>query len=325
MATVEEKVEALLKKVKNLTIGQLKLTTTVDDLHHRTVDAAKISTDLAEEIKSLTSRLEVLEALSTTASPQAPPREEEGRAKGHGDMTNHQGTSAGALVTQNALVKGEHSKSQFTSGASFDLVDEPQRKSYHQNLKEFKLPKLDFPKFTGENPRVWRDKSERYFGMYNIPVHLWVSYATINFKGNAELWLQSYEAQHSIDSWPDLCVVIELKFGRDLYQSDMKDLLRIKQTSDVLEYSKRFEIAKHRILLHNKDMGEVFFVQKFLDGLNSDISDVISLHRPRTVDAALSMAIMQEQILETSNRRFTGRSREYSKTAVKTNSATHTT
>jgi hypothetical protein len=35
--------------------------------------------------------------------------------------------------------------------------------------------------------------------MFQVPVHHWATYATINFKGNAELWLQTYEAQHSIE------------------------------------------------------------------------------------------------------------------------------
>ncbi|CAO2203555.1 unnamed protein product [Urochloa humidicola] len=107
MATAEEKIDIVIKKVKSLTVGQLKLTTTVDDLHRRSIEAEKISADLAVELKSLTSRLQVLEALSVSTSSQAPLREEEGRAKGHGDTTHLQGDSAGALVTQNALVKGE--------------------------------------------------------------------------------------------------------------------------------------------------------------------------------------------------------------------------
>jgi hypothetical protein len=97
--------------------------------------------------------------------------------------------------------------------------------------------------------------------MFNVPVHVWVPFATINFRGNAELWLQTYEAQHSIDSWAELCVAVEQKFGRDLHHNYMRDLLTIRQTSDVLEYSARFEQAKHRVLVHKKDMGEVFFVQ----------------------------------------------------------------
>lgn len=161
--------------------------------------------------------------------------------------------------------------------------------------KEFKLPKLDFPKFHGEHPHIWREKCEKYFSMFNVPVHVWVPFATINFKGNAELWLQTYESQHSIGSWAELCVAVEQKFGRDLHHNYMRDMLTIRQTTDVLEYAARFEQAMHRVQTHNKNMGEVFFVQKFLDGLKYSISNVIALHKPRTVDAALSLAIMQKK------------------------------
>jgi hypothetical protein len=90
----------------------------------------------------------------------------------------------------------------------------------------------------------------------------------------------------------------------------MKDLLSIRQTTDVLEYANRFEQARHRVLVHNKGIDEVFFVQKFLDGLNYNIGNAFQLHKPRTVDDALSLALMQEQLLEAASRRYTGRSRE---------------
>lgn len=98
----------------------------------------------------------------------------------------------------------------------------------------------------------------------------------------------------------------------------MRDLLSIRQTNDVLEYAGRFEKAKHRVLVHNKETGEVFFVQKFLDGLKYNISNAIILHKPRTVDAALSLALMQEELLATTTRRFSSRAREYRRSAIKT-------
>jgi hypothetical protein len=111
-----------------------------------------------------------------------------------------------------------------------------------------------------------------------------------------------------------LCVAVDQKFGRDLHHNYMRDLLTIRQTSDVLEYAARFEQAKHRVLVHNRDMGEVFFVQKFIDGLRYNISSAIVLHKPRTVDAALSLALMQEELLETSSRRYQPRSdREFNR------------
>ncbi|CAN6212014.1 unnamed protein product [Urochloa humidicola] len=308
MATAEEKIDIVIKEVKSLTVGQLKLTTTVDDLHRRSIEAEKISADLAAELKSLTSRLQVLETLSASTSSQAPLREEEGRAKGHGDITHLQGDSVEAPTTQNALVKGE--QQNFKSSTFVEIPETSTRRTshYHDSSREFKLPKLDFPVFEGEHPKIWREKCEKYFSLYHLPVNLWVPFATMNFKGNAALWLQTYEAQHSVESWPELCVAVEQKFGRELYQNYMRDMLNIKQTSDVLDYANRFDQARHRVLSHNKDIDEVFFVQKFLDGLKYSISNAITLHRPRTVDAALSMALMQEEILEHSARRFQTRS-----------------
>jgi hypothetical protein len=54
-------------------------------------------------------------------------------------------------------------------------------------------------------------------------------------------------------------------------------------------------------------------LQKFIDGLRYNISNVISLHKPRTVGATLSLAIIQEEILEASSKRFPLRVRESSR------------
>lgn len=267
-----------------------------------------------------------MEATFFTAPPKVPPREEEGRAIGHGKNAIHQGVDPGSSAPGSTLVKGENQIHKLFTAHN----DIPEASGKHNHMfghsynqyepREYKLPKIDFPKFYGEHPQVWREKCEKYFSMFHFPVHVWVPFATINFKGNAELWLQTYEAKHSIDSWPELCVAVEQKFGRDLQHNYMKDLLTIRQTSDVLEYAARFEQAKHRVLVHNKDMGDVFFVQKFLNGLKYQISNAITLHKPRIVDDALSLAIMQEEILEASSKRFQPRAREYSRSAVKTTS-----
>jgi hypothetical protein len=51
---------------------------------------------------------------------------------------------------------------------------------------------------------VWKEKCEKKFTLFRVPIHLWAPYATINFDDKAALWLQTYEAQHNVDSWPDL-------------------------------------------------------------------------------------------------------------------------
>ena len=154
--------------------------------------------------------------------------------------------------------------------------------------------------------------------MFNVPVHRWAQYGTLHFKGHAALWLQTYEAQHGIDNWVELCIAIESKFGKDLYHNSMLELLSIKQTSDVQDYYDRFQTVVHKVLVHNNQLDDVFFVSKFLQGLHPDIRVAIVLHKPRTVDVALSLALMQAEVLESQPKYFGKRHyREYNKYPAK--------
>ncbi|CAN6344408.1 unnamed protein product [Urochloa humidicola] len=161
MSSTEEKIDVLLKEVKNLTVGQLKLTETVESINKRSSTTDKVARDLGEEIRNLTSRLE---ALSSTSS-KVPPHEEEGRASGHRIETPLQGADDGIHLPHPILGKGEN-QSPKHSFTNFDRNESGGRRSeFGLNPREPKLPEIDFPKFSGDNPRVSREKCEKYFSM----------------------------------------------------------------------------------------------------------------------------------------------------------------
>ena len=56
-----------------------------------------------------------------------------------------------------------------------------------------------FQKLMWINPAWWKSVEEKYFNMYVVPIISWASFATINFRGNVALWLQTYEAMHNVD------------------------------------------------------------------------------------------------------------------------------
>lgn len=64
----------------------------------------------------------------------------------------------------------------------------------------------------------------------------------------------------------------------------------------------------HRVLVHNNHLDDVFFVSKFLQGLQPDIRSALVLHKPRTVDVALSLALLQADVLEAQHKTFNRRS-----------------
>ena len=48
--------------------------------------------------------------------------------------------------------------------------------------------------------------------MYAVDHATWANFATLHFIGNAALWLQTYEAEHDVDNWEELCVAVHAKF-----------------------------------------------------------------------------------------------------------------
>jgi hypothetical protein len=55
------------------------------------------------------------------------------------------------------------------------------------------FPKMEFPKFDGEFPRLWRDQCEVFFEVYAVHPSLKTWFATLNFKGMAASWLQTIQ------------------------------------------------------------------------------------------------------------------------------------
>lgn len=160
-----------------------------------------------------------------------------------------------------------------------------------------RLPKTDCPRFDGDNPKLWKTNCEKYFHMYQVPFESWAAFATLHFTRNAALWLQTYEELHSVESWAEFCVAVHSKFGRDKYQEHLEELDGLVQMGSVEEYHSRFEELMHRVLVYNKGYDETYFVTKFVGGLKTEIKIAIKLHKPRTVDAALSLAKTQEELL----------------------------
>uniref|UniRef100_A0A0A8ZUC4 Uncharacterized protein n=1 Tax=Arundo donax TaxID=35708 RepID=A0A0A8ZUC4_ARUDO len=48
-----------------------------------------------------------------------------------------------------------------------------------------RMPRIEFPKFDGDNPRWWNEKCEKYFDMYSVPSHSWANFTTMHFTGTA--------------------------------------------------------------------------------------------------------------------------------------------
>ena len=91
----------------------------------------------------------------------------------------------------------------------------------------------------------------------------------------------------------------------------MKELLSIRQTSDLQDYYDHFYQSMHRLLVHNDKHDGIFFITRFIiDALKPDIRSTIQLHKLRTIHAAMSLDLLRVEVLEASNRRFYNKTSE---------------
>jgi hypothetical protein len=60
----------------------------------------------------------------------------------------------------------------------------------------------------------------------------------------------------------------------------------------VTEYLEKFEQLSYGILLYNPAYDDTYFVVQFLGGLKEEIRSAISLHQPKDVQSASTLALL---------------------------------
>jgi hypothetical protein len=70
-----------------------------------------------------------------------------------------------------------------------------------ETLPHHTLPKMLFPSSNGTQPKIWLDKCQNYFNIYQIPKSLWVEAATMHLQDNAAKWWQTYKLTHPSVTW----------------------------------------------------------------------------------------------------------------------------
>jgi hypothetical protein len=279
-------------------------------------DASLIS--LARKYDDAAARLQPLEALPPPQLPLRPPQtwinpfycnpapgdgtrpsaSSSERPSGHHQQSGNRDAGRGILGSF-----PPHPVTGMSQQPPSHFPDSP--RNLHNSLgKSGSTPKMSFPSFDGENPRLWEDRCELYFEIYNVHDALKPRFDALNFKGAAAAWLQTFELRGRVDTWERLYTAVCDRFDRNQYQLVMRQLDNLRQTSSVQEYHVRFEQLAHQLLLYNAQYDDVYFVTRFMGGLKEEIRAPIALHQPKNVDTASALALLQEEEVEASKDKY---------------------
>lgn len=170
-----------------------------------------------------------------------------------------------------------------------------ERGYYREESVRAPAPKIEFPKFDGENPKLWQQQCETYFEVFRVQPCLRTRYAALGFYGNAALWFQGVEAKGRVENWEDMCRLVHEYFGKNKQASYRHQMRVLRQTSSVSDYWDKFSRLRHQLLLYNPHIDEGHFIDEFIAGLRDDIRAAIWLHRPQELETAHLLALMQEE------------------------------
>lgn len=294
-----KQIDALVGKVDEVLQSQFSLLTEHRQNTSTVTRLLSATNGISDQVDRLVRRVVALETGCPRGSepgadnPDVPEQSESAAHRGGATRTVH--------VQELRQNQGERRQPRFP--VAFDLAggniaDEESGRPPPPRFGHAKMPRTDFPRFDGEDPKWWKDCCEKYFHMFAVPSENWAAFATLHFQGIAKSWLQSYESLHRIATWSDLVIAVFAKFEVNKYEQQLEQLFKLKQTGTVTEYHVRFQELMHRVLTHNQGYDETFLVNRFVNGLKSNIRIAIRLHTPKTIDTALGLALVQEEELE---------------------------
>jgi hypothetical protein len=99
-----------------------------------------------------------------------------------------------------------------------------------------KLPKINFPVFTSEDPQLRCTRCVNYFDMNGVESSLCVRVASMLVEGLTTRWLQSVERRLRTTGWNEFCALVHDRFSHDQHESLIRQLFHIRQGGSVAEY-----------------------------------------------------------------------------------------
>ena len=125
-----------------------------------------------------------------------------------------------------------------------------------------------------------------------------MSSATMHLEGNAAKWYQAYKQTHTKISWVTFCLVVEQQFGANDYRNALTELIDLKQSGTVEDYTTKFEQLQFDITMHSCHYDDLFFTSHYVSGLKDEIRAVVEPQVPTTVHRAALIARIQQKVLD---------------------------
>lgn len=117
---------------------------------------------------------------------------------------------------------------------------------YRMNTK---IPKINFPYFSGDGPKEWLRKARKYFQIHQVPDELRVGLAEIYLKGKADIWFHGLITSHPNADWGLLSTKLCRRFAKNTAREVIEIFSKLRQKRSITDYQEQFEEFKSQVML----------------------------------------------------------------------------
>ena len=160
-----------------------------------------------------------------------------------------------------------------------------------------KLAKLEFPKYSGDDPTEWFTRVDQFFEYQDTSEAQKVSLASFHLEGEANQWWQwlrrAYKEEGKEVTWAVFSEELWARFGPTECEDFDEALSRVKQGGSLRDYQKEFERLGNQV----QGWTQKALVGTFMGGLKPEIADGIRMFKPKSLKEAINLARMRDEQL----------------------------
>lgn len=164
--------------------------------------------------------------------------------------------------------------------------------------------RLEFPSFSGDYPRAWMRRANRFFQVNPMDDINKVLHSSYYLEGLADLWYFEYIDGRNHMRWDLFCNLLLEKFLLPGHEDIVVDFTQLTQRLDVSSYVEQFEEMKALVRAKYPMINEEFYIFCFMKGLKEEIRAPVQLFRPITLTAAMNQAKMMEGTVNVWGRKY---------------------
>ncbi|XP_040372783.1 uncharacterized protein LOC121052244 [Rosa chinensis] len=150
----------------------------------------------------------------------------------------------------------------------------------------FRPPKVDLPRFYGDNAAGGLSMAERYLRTQNIPTHAHIATVASHFGPTASIWMNSFDQRNPSASWEQFVGAFLQHFGGCTTIDFKVSLSHMQQTSSVDAFINEFTTLAYRA----PEWSDANLLSIFIGGLKPAIRHDVVAIEPRSLAYAQRLA-----------------------------------